>query len=118
MKQVTELTLSAIIVAFLAVAVSVTHQNDVNKNCYQWEGCKTSWNEKRGRCESVCKESDTFKNRTMDCTRPCLSNGFCYGNRHLKDSCKCVSVCKKLKPCMSWIYEDCDKWGEFENDRI
>jgi hypothetical protein len=94
-------------VALLAVASVNSFQN-----CYNWSGCLTWYNETRERCESVCERSDVIKNNMMDCTKPCLSNGFCVGIRRVKNDCLCESECMPLPPCPSYIYENCEQWGK------
>ena len=83
-----------------------------HKECYQWKDCQTWWNETRGCCESICDESDKFKRGSLDCTKPCLSNGFCVGIRRKSNLCLCESDCPSLPYCMSFMYEDCEKHGE------
>lgn len=112
MREDSKLLIFVTFVALLTICYG--QDNVVNKNCYQWKGCKTWWNETRGRCESICEDSDKYKRGTVDCYKPCLSNGFCRGVRKRSNFCLCQSVCETLPYCQSWVYEDCAKWGEKE----
>lgn len=110
MRQVLNFAFFAIFVAsFSACFADVV---EVNHSCYQWEGCTTWWNETRGYCLSVCGKSDTYKRGSVDCTKPCLSNGFCVGIRRRNNLCLCESECRDLPYCMSFMYEECENWSE------
>lgn len=91
-------------VAFLCV--SVYGFECKRKNCYEWPNCNVSFNETRCRCEAIFNGSDE------ECPqKPCLSNGFCFGIRLVRNQCMCLPVCKDPPYC-PYGYRNCRRWDD------
>lgn len=98
----------AFIFAFVALfGVVLLRKGCPEQSCYQWPGCKISFNNTRCRCEAVCDLSDSRCEST-----PCGSDNFCFGYRRAGPEFNCACTRKCMEPPFCSIgYKDCVAWN-------